>query len=226
MERILKALVSPVGAAAEPKIRAVRGMYDLISDIYPLSSRLFHRDAHAAAIAMSEIKDGMKVLEVATGSGELFRQLTKNNTAGLTLGVDLSPRMASKTQRGLHGGAARAFCNAADIRSLPFRSASFDRVFVAMLLELLPDDTVWDAIRELCRVLKPDGRLIVVFISQRSPSFNSFYSFGASLMPSFLGRLVEDTFYDRASRFGLEIIAKKCVRQLWYPSTVVTMRKV
>ncbi|MBL8234578.1 MAG: methyltransferase domain-containing protein [Bryobacterales bacterium] len=229
MERLVKALVSPVaGVAAETKIRAVRGVYDIISDVYPLSSRLFHRDAHATAIEMSEIENGMHILEVATGSGELYRQLTRKNAHGLTLGVDLSPRMAHKTQKGIHanGHPLRSYCNAADIRNLPFRTSSFDRVFVCILLELLPDETIWDALREVRRVLKPEGKLILVFISQRDPVFNAFYAAGSAMVPSFLGRLVEENVYEQIPDLGLEIVAKRHVRQLWYPSTIVTLRKV
>jgi len=37
------------------------------------------------------IQDGMKVLEVATGSGEMFRRLVRANPSGTTIGLDLSP---------------------------------------------------------------------------------------------------------------------------------------
>ncbi len=44
----------------------------------------------------SGIRDGMKVLEVATGSGEMFEHLVRVNPSGLTFGLDLSPNMASQ----------------------------------------------------------------------------------------------------------------------------------
>ncbi|MCS7026903.1 MAG: class I SAM-dependent methyltransferase [Bryobacteraceae bacterium] len=229
MERLLKSLVSPVAdAAAETRIRAIRGVYDIISDVYPISSRLFHRLAHATAIEMSKMEDGMRILEVATGSGELYRQLTLNNPQGLTFGVDLSPRMAQKTQKGIRSIAkqARSYCHAADVRNLPFRSSSFDRVFLCALLELLPDGAMADALCEVRRVLKPDGRMVLVCISQRDPRFNTLYAAGAALVPSFLGRLVERSVYELVPKLGFEILAQRNVRQLWYPSTVIVLRKV
>ena len=48
---------------------------------------------------MSGIRDGMSVLEVATGSGEMFKRLVRANPSGRTIGVDLSPNMAARTQR-------------------------------------------------------------------------------------------------------------------------------
>src|SRR5579883_603796 len=45
-----------------------RRVYDRFAAVYPLSTMLFHSRAHQCAIEMSGLRDGMKVLEVATGS--------------------------------------------------------------------------------------------------------------------------------------------------------------
>src|ERR1022692_4001756 len=76
-----------------------RRLYDLVAGVYPISSKLFHAEAHKLALSLAGLRDGMRVLEVATGSGEMFRHLTRRNTRGLTCGVDISPNMAAKTQR-------------------------------------------------------------------------------------------------------------------------------
>src|SRR5579864_8326646 len=76
-----------------------RRLYDLVAGVYPLSSKLFHAEAHKVALSLAGIRDGMRVLEVATGSGEMFRHLARRNSRGLNCGVDLSPNMAARTQR-------------------------------------------------------------------------------------------------------------------------------
>jgi hypothetical protein len=61
-----------------------RRVYDLVAGIYPLSTLLFHEKAHKVALSLSGISDGMRVLEVATGSGEMFGRLVHINPRGLT----------------------------------------------------------------------------------------------------------------------------------------------
>ena len=52
-----------------------RRAYDRMAKLYPISTMLFHSHAHRCALDFSGIRDGMKVLEVATGSGEMFRRI-------------------------------------------------------------------------------------------------------------------------------------------------------
>ena len=68
-----------------------RRVYDLVSSVYPVSTYFFHSKAHDCALRHSGIRNGMRVLEVATGSGEMFRRLVKANPDGRTFGLDLSP---------------------------------------------------------------------------------------------------------------------------------------
>ena len=48
-----------------------RRVYDHLSAIYPASTFFFHSKAHAAAVRKSGIENGMRVLEIATGSGKI-----------------------------------------------------------------------------------------------------------------------------------------------------------
>ena len=116
-----------------------RRVYDVVARAYPLSTYFFHSRAHACALRNSGIRDGMKVLEVATGSGEMFEHLVRVNPSGLTFGLDLSPNMASQSQKRARRLFPRssAHCGAVDVRSLPFRNASFDAVMCCYLIELL-----------------------------------------------------------------------------------------
>ena len=76
-----------------------RRVYNVLAEVYPVSSLLFHSRAHKTALSLAGISSGMNVLEVATGSGEMFGRLMRANPDGLTCGIDLAPNMAAKTQR-------------------------------------------------------------------------------------------------------------------------------
>ena len=105
MERTLSKLITyPVnghvnGALPSTISGKTRRVYDALSLVYPMSTFFFHSKAHQYALEMSGIRDGMRVLEVATGSGEMFHRLVSANPNGSTVGLDLSPNMAAKTQK-------------------------------------------------------------------------------------------------------------------------------
>src|SRR5215471_21594260 len=75
-----------------------RRIYDSVASMYPASTFFFHSRAHQCALRHAGIRNGMRVLEIATGSGEMFRRLVKANPDGKTFGLDLSPNMAARTQ--------------------------------------------------------------------------------------------------------------------------------
>jgi hypothetical protein len=112
---------------------------------WPASTYFFHRKAHKIALEMSGLRNGMNVLEVATGSGEMFRRLVKHNPDGYTCGVDLSPNMAARTQAHARKQFPKSslHCQAVDCRSLPYRDGSFDHIFCCYLYELLSTDDIY-----------------------------------------------------------------------------------
>lgn len=204
-----------------------RRVYDWAARVYPASTRLFHSKAHRIAAELSGIGDGMRVLEVATGSGEMFRRLVALNPSGLTLGLDLSPNMAARTTGRIRKAfpAARAHCNAVDVRQLPFADRSFDAVVCCYLLELLSHQDIAIALREIRRVLRRNGSLTVVVISERDPVFNGAYRACGRALPAFWGRQVERFVPAMLESHLFRIERERDVRQIFYPSRVLVARR-
>jgi ubiquinone/menaquinone biosynthesis C-methylase UbiE len=204
-----------------------RRVYDHVASIYPVSTFFFHSKAHACALRHAGIRNGMRVLEVATGSGEMFRRLVKANPEGETFGLDLSPNMAARTQN----RARREFpqvqshCGAVDVRSMPFRSSSFDVVVCCYLLELLSQEDIRVTLREIRRVLRSDGTFALVVIGQNAKLFNRLYAVAGSVVPAFWGRQVEHSVPDLVDEAGLRIVSTQFVRQTGYPSRVLVARR-
>ena len=204
-----------------------RRIYDVISTVYPLSTYCFHSRAHKAALEMSRIRDGMRVLEVATGSGEMFRRLVRTNRAGETVGLDLSPRMAARTQ----GRVRQDFpdsvsqCHAVDARYLPFRDQAFDAVVCCYLLELLGQEDIFQTLGEIHRVLKRRGTFTLVCIGQNADLFNRVYRMAGSLAPAFWGRQVEARVTEWLRACDFRVTSECEVRQAGYPSRVVATVK-
>jgi ubiquinone/menaquinone biosynthesis C-methylase UbiE len=200
-----------------------RRVYDSVSPVYPLSTFFFHSKAHTVALNHSGIRNGMRVLEVATGSGEMFRRLVKANPDGRTVGLDLAPNMAAHTLRVARKAypGADAHCGAVDVRNLPFRSNSFDAVMCCYLLELLSRDDILRTLGEIRRVLRPGGNFSLVVIGQNGKLFNRAYWVAGSLVPAFWGRQVECAVPEMMREAGLRVITDQFVRQGFYPSRVL-----
>ena len=214
------------GLSATLAVRT-RKVYDRLAAVYPMSTMLFHSRAHRRALGVSRLADGMRVLEVATGSGEMFRRIVRANAGGTTVGIDLSPNMASRTQRAARRRfpACRTHCQAVDARHMPFRSETFDAVFCCYLLELLSADDIVSTLGEFRRVLRDRGHLTLVLIGQNTAMFNSVYRVLGRVAPAFWGRQVEQRVPQLIESVRFEIVEDHLVRQTFYPSRVLVARK-
>jgi ubiquinone/menaquinone biosynthesis C-methylase UbiE len=204
-----------------------RRVYDIVASVYPLSTFFFHSKAHACAMKHSGIRNGMRVLEVATGSGEMFHRLVRKNPDGTTFGLDLSPNMAARTLSRSRKEFPRAqtHCGAVDVRDLPFREGSFDAVMCCYLLELLGKEDITRTIEEIRRVLRPGGTFSLVVIGQNGPVFNRFYRVCGKVAPAFWGRQVESGVPEMLRASGMRILSDQFVRQGFYPSRVLVARR-
>jgi len=217
----------PAGVMPMTLAERTRSVYDHLAAVYPLSTMLFHSRAHRRALARSGVRNGMTVLEAATGSGEMFRRLVKANPAGATIGFDLSPNMAARTGRQARRRfpAARTLCQAVDARQMPYRNETFDAVFCCYLLELLSGDDIARTIAEFHRVLRPGCKLTLVLIGQNTALFNSVYRVAGRLAPAFWGRQVERHAPELIESVRFRILEDRQVRQTFYPSRVLVARK-
>ena len=216
--------VNELPAALAPRTRRV---YDRLAAVYPVSTMLFHSRAHRCALGASGLSDGMKVLEVATGSGEMFRRLVRVNGRGTTVGVDLSPNMAARTQRTARQKfpSADTHCQAVDARHMPFRNESFDAIFCCYLLELLSSDDIASTLVEFRRILRDRGNLTLVLIGQNTAVFNAIYKVLGKVAPAFWGRQVEQRVPELIQSVRFEILQDRVVRQTLYPSRILVVRK-
>ena len=217
----------PVNGLPATLAERTRRVYDRMAAVYPISTMLFHSRAHRCALEASGVRDGMQVLEVATGSGEMFRRLVRANGSGSTIGVDLSPNMAARTQRSARRRfpSAQTHCQAVDARHMPFRNETYDAVFCCYMLELLSGDDIVGILREFRRVLRDRGSLTLVLIGQNAPVFNTFYKLGGKVAPAFWGRQVEKRVPELIESARFRILEDRLVRQIFYPSRVLVARK-
>lgn len=110
------------------------------------------------ALTMLNLKPGMSVLDAGCGKGFITYTLIREWGCRY-VGVDLAqPRLMVAAHIGQGLGLEAEFARM-DLAALGFRQASFDRILCLEVIEHIPDDL--GALRELARVLKPGGRLVL-----------------------------------------------------------------
>jgi SAM-dependent methyltransferase len=136
--------------------------YDGLAGTYDLMFPDWDASIARQAAQLSEfIPPGAHVLDCACGIGTQAIGLAQRGYS--VVGSDLSPKAASRavSEASARGVSLPAF--AADMRALPFADGSFDVVLAAdnAVPHLLAADDVLAALREMRRVLRPGGRLIL-----------------------------------------------------------------
>ncbi len=121
--------------------------------------------AYASAIAESGLVVGGTAVDVGCGTGRALPALRAAvGPAGTVLGADHTPQMlAEASVRARQNG---AFLMLADVRQLPLPGRSVDAVFAAGLLNHLPNPAT--GLRELARITRPGGRLVLFHPSGRA----------------------------------------------------------
>lgn len=106
------------------------------------------------------LRDGMRVLECGSGPGYLLKKLLDEFPTLRATGVEIDPFLVEKSKDALAPFGDRHHVVEGSILSIPFEDQSFDFVVARLVLEHLSDPVA--AAREMRRVLKPGGKVVVI----------------------------------------------------------------
>jgi demethylmenaquinone methyltransferase/2-methoxy-6-polyprenyl-1,4-benzoquinol methylase len=136
--------------------------YDLMNDLMSLG---LHRLWKAFAVNVARLRPGDRVLDVASGSGDLAQAFARRvGTSGEVWATDINRSMLERGRDRLLDAGHLAPAVQCDAERLPFPAASFDCVAVGFGLRNMTHKEA--ALAEMARVLKPGGRLLVLEFSR------------------------------------------------------------
>lgn len=119
-------------------------------------------DVTRAIVAAAQVQPGMRVLDIACGAGEpaiSIAQLLAGS--GDVVGIDISPSpLKIAAERAIQRGLSNVTFQQADAHELPFTDNSFDRITSRLGVMFFSD--LPRALSEMRRVLKPEGRAILL----------------------------------------------------------------
>ena len=192
-------MTRPGAGAGELEAAQVRSMFDGIASIYDalnsaMTAGLHHR-WRARAVDLARVGPGSRVLDVATGTGDLAFELARRVTpGGEVLGSDFSEGMLARAR--VKAGAVELAALDAELRfewgdglELPYAEGRFDAATNGFGLRNFPDRA--RGLAEMVRVVRPGGRVVVLEMTTptRRP-LSLFFALWFDRVVPLLGRLV------------------------------------
>jgi demethylmenaquinone methyltransferase/2-methoxy-6-polyprenyl-1,4-benzoquinol methylase len=175
------------------KARHVRGVFDSVASRYDVMNDLMsmglHRAWKAYTVMVADVREGQQVLDIAGGTGDLAMAFAKKaGPSGRVVHTDINETMLRTGRDRLVDAGQVLPTLVCDAERLPFASESFDLVSVAFGLRNMTHKDV--ALREMHRVLRPGGKLLVLEFSRVAKPLEKVYDWYSFQVLPRLGRLI------------------------------------
>lgn len=182
--------------AETEKAREVAGVFDSVADRYNLMNDLMsggmHRYWKRFAVETSGIKEGDRVLDIAGGTADLSALfLDRAGSAGEVWLTDINSSMLTIGRDRLLDQGVVVPVVQCDAEKLPFPGDYFDCVSVAFGLRNMTHKDI--ALKEMLRVLRPGGRVIVLEFSKVwKPLQRAYDLYSFAVLPALGGVVTKD----------------------------------
>ena len=177
----------------QDKSRRVRNVFDSVAPKYDVMNDLMslglHRAWKAYTVLVANVREGQQVLDIAGGTGDLALAFApKVGPGGRVVHTDINEAMLREGRNRLLDAGVSLPTLVCDAEHLPFADASFNVVSVAFGLRNMTHKDI--ALREMCRVLKPGGKLLVLEFSRVAKPLEKIYDWYSFKVLPKIGKLV------------------------------------
>ena len=175
------------------KARRVRGVFDSVATRYDLMNDLMsvgmHRAWKAYTVMVANVGEGSRVLDIAGGTGDLALAFSKKvGASGQVVHTDINEAMLRTGRERLLDAGVSLPTMVCDAEKLPFPDDHFDVVTVAFGLRNMTHKDL--ALKEMNRVLKPRGKLLVLEFSKVAQPLRKAYDWYSFKVLPRLGKAV------------------------------------
>jgi len=187
------------GTLAEPQVEAmfdrIAGVYDRLNSV--MTAGLHHR-WRRRAVELAQVGQGSRVLDVATGTGDLAFALAEAiGPEGEVVGADFSEQMLQIARRKAAAGStgphtATVRFEQANALLLPHATDEFDAATVGFGVRNFSN--LDQGLRELARVVRPGGHVVILeMTTPQQPPLSTFFKLWFDRVVPVLGRAAGDS---------------------------------
>ena len=135
---------------------------DWLLPFYDFFTKLLGADAvHKRLLEQASIRPGDRLLEIGCGTANLAILAKRFNPTAEVVGIDPDPKALSRARKKAHHAGLQLEFREAFTEELPFPDGSIDKVLSAFMLHHIQPDSRHTALREVHRVLRPGGSLLL-----------------------------------------------------------------
>ena len=162
----------------QDKARRVRGVFDSVASRYDMMNDLMSMGLHRAwkvyTVMVADLRPGHQGLDIAGGTGDMAEAFARKvGPTGRVVHTDINEAMLRTGRDRLIDAGFSLPTLVCDAEQLPFPDQYFDRVSVAFGLRNMTHKDA--ALKEMRRVLKPQGRLLVLEFSRVAKPLQKAY---------------------------------------------------
>ena len=203
---------------------AAQRFYDRIGSRYDWFEFYEGRAKERAHEALA-LNEGLSILSVGVGTGKELNQIIPTiSPEGIAYGLDISPVMLHLTQE-----RTAAWVCQADARQLPYANQSFDRLYAAYMLDLLPLADIPDLVDDFFRVLKSGGRMVILALTEGvdlpSRALVAIWKGIFELSPTLCGGCRPLKLLEIVRATGFKQVEREVIVQLGVPSEIIIATK-
>lgn len=197
-------------------------LYNKIAPVYDIWGKVTESRARSRALELAAIQDGQKVLEVAVGTGLAFYEVVKRNLHGNSIGIDLSEGMLEKAIKRLRAVKSDNYVlKKGSAFNLDIESNSIDVLINNYMFDLIPFNDMNKIIFEFRRVLKINGKLVLVNMTEGEKLSGRLYEGVYRFFPKLMGGCRGVKLEERLIQNGFDVITREYYQQMLFPSEVI-----